>query len=41
MGPDLDNAKYPEVKAQNWEDYMRSHPKEYLDTSYETAAEVV
>ncbi|CAG8958128.1 hypothetical protein HYFRA_00000474 [Hymenoscyphus fraxineus] len=41
VGPDLDNTTYPTVKAQNWEDFLRLHPKEYLDRSYESAAKAV
>ncbi|KAK4947717.1 hypothetical protein LTR66_014176, partial [Elasticomyces elasticus] len=34
VGPELDNAKYPEVKPVSWEDYMKQWSLEQLPTSY-------
>lgn len=34
VGPELDNAKYPEVKPVTWEDYMAAHTLEELTKGY-------
>ncbi|KAJ5329898.1 nmrA-like family protein [Penicillium brevicompactum] len=34
VGPEVDNAKYPEVKPVSWEDYMKQWSLEQLPTSY-------
>ncbi|KAE8155072.1 nmrA-like family protein [Aspergillus avenaceus] len=34
VGPELDNARYPEVAPVNWEGYMAKWPLEQLATSY-------
>ncbi|KAL1640201.1 hypothetical protein SLS58_007152 [Diplodia intermedia] len=30
VGPEVDNAKYPEIKSVTWEDFMRSHALQQL-----------
>ncbi|KAI1656400.1 nmrA-like family protein [Daldinia decipiens] len=30
LGPEYDNSQYPQVKPVNWEDYLRSVPKDQL-----------
>ena len=34
VGPALDNARYPDVKAVNWEEFMASLPREQIATSF-------
>ncbi|KAI8965324.1 nmrA-like family protein [Daldinia sp. FL1419] len=34
LGPDNDNAKYPQVKPVSWEEYLRSVPKDQLLNAY-------
>ncbi|GKZ36205.1 hypothetical protein AbraIFM66950_007201 [Aspergillus brasiliensis] len=34
VGPELDNARYPDVKAVDWEGFMKSWSKEQIGTSY-------
>ncbi|PLB54792.1 NAD(P)-binding protein [Aspergillus steynii IBT 23096] len=34
VGPELDNARYPDVKAATWEDFMAAWPREQVGTSY-------
>ncbi|KAL4765778.1 NmrA-like family protein [Aspergillus foveolatus] len=34
VGPELDNARYPDVKPADWEAYMSSWPREHIKKSY-------
>ncbi|OMP84326.1 hypothetical protein BK809_0000333 [Diplodia seriata] len=38
LGPEVDNAKYPEIKPVSWEDFMRSHALEQLPAAYRNLA---
>ena len=33
LGPEVDNAKYPQVKPVDWEGFMRSVPKDQLPSA--------
>ncbi|KAJ0418700.1 NAD(P)-binding protein [Aspergillus carlsbadensis] len=34
LGPELDNERYPDVKAASWEGYMISWPRDQIGTSF-------
>ena len=34
VGPELDNARYPDVKAVDWEGFMKGWSQEQIGTSY-------
>jgi len=34
VGPDVDNAKYPAIKPETWEDYMRKRSPQELAGSF-------
>ncbi len=34
VGPETDNARYPEVKPVTWEEFFQAHPLEELTKAY-------
>jgi hypothetical protein len=34
VGPEVDNARYPEVKPVTWEEFLQAHPLEQLTGAY-------
>lgn len=38
VGPETDNAKYPDIKPISWEDFISSHTLEQLSAAYANLA---